>query len=77
MKIYTIYAERDAETGRWLTDGEGEIPGLVCETASFEELIEVVRDVAPDLVHGNLGVPKGETFAVRVVTEQQVTCIAA
>ena len=29
MKTYTIHAVRDAETGRWLTDGDGEIPGLV------------------------------------------------
>jgi len=77
MKTYTVHAVRDAETGRWLTDGDGEIPGLVCETASFKELLEVIEDTAPDLVHDNLGVPKGEAFAVRIVTEHEITCIAA
>jgi hypothetical protein len=77
MKVYTVHAVRDADSGRWLTDGEGEIPGLVCETASFEELLEVIGDVAPDLVHGNLGVPSGEAFAVRIVAAEQVACIAA
>jgi hypothetical protein len=77
MKIYTVHAVRDAESGHWLTDGESEIPGLVCETASFEELLEVIGDVAPDLVHANLGLPSGEAFAVTVVAEEQVACIAA
>ena len=77
MKTYTIHAVRDAETGRWLTDGDGEILGLVYETASFDELLDVIGDVAPDLVHDNLGVAKGEAFTVRIVTEQQIACIAA
>ena len=77
MKTYTVHAVRDADSGRWLVDGEGEIPGLVCETASCEELIEVVGDVAPDLVHANLGVSSGEAFAVRIVGEEHVACIAA
>ena len=77
MKTYTIHAVRDAESGRWLTDGDGEIPGLVCETESFDELLEVIEDAAPDLVRDNLGVPKGEPFTIRIVTEQQIACIAA
>jgi hypothetical protein len=77
MKTYTVHAVRDAESGRWLTDGDGDIPGLVCETASLEELIAVIEDVAPDLVHDNLGAPKGEPFAVRIVAEHEIACIAA
>jgi hypothetical protein len=65
-RVYTVHAVRDADSGRWLTDGDGEIPGLVCETASLEELLEVIGDVAPDLVHANLGVPSGERFQVRI-----------
>jgi hypothetical protein len=77
MKTYTVHAVRDAASGRWLTGGDDDIPGLVCETASFEELLEVVGDVAPDLVHANLGVPTGEAFTVRIVADEQVACIAA
>ena len=77
MNVYTVHAIRDADTGRWLTDGESDIPGLVCETASLEGLLEVIADVAPDLVHDNLGVAKGEPFTIRLVTEQQIACIAA
>ena len=66
MKTHTVHTVRDAETGRWLTGGGGEIPGLVCETASFDELLGVISYVAPDLVHDNLDVVKGETFAARL-----------
>ena len=77
MNVYTVHAVRDAESGRWLTDGEGDIPGLVCETASLDKLLEVIADAAPDLVHDNLGLAKGEPFTIRLVTEQQIACIAA
>jgi hypothetical protein len=77
LKVYTVHAVRDAASGRWLTDGDDDIPGLVCETASFDELLEVISDVAPDLVHANLGVPTGEPFTVRIVADEQVTCTAA
>jgi hypothetical protein len=77
MKTYTVHAVRDTASGRWLTDGEGEIAGLVCETASFEELLEVIGDVAPDLVCANLGARGGEAFAVRIVSEHEIACTAA
>jgi hypothetical protein len=69
MKVYTVRAIRDADSGRWLTDGEGEIPGLVCESTSLDKLIEVIAAAAPDLVHDNLGMPKDEPFTIRLVTE--------
>lgn len=72
--MFTVHAQCDH--GRWLTDGNGEIPGLVCETDSFADLVEVIEDAAPDLVHDNLGLPKGEAFSVRVVAAQ-LTCTAA
>jgi hypothetical protein len=75
-KIYIVHAQWDAATATWATNGE-DIPGLVCETTTLEELIEVIRDVAPDLLRDNLGMRSGQTVDIIVLAERQVACIAA
>ena len=47
---YTVRARWDDEAKVWSTDGQ-DIPGLFCEAASFDELVEIVLDLAPDLLH--------------------------
>jgi len=58
-KSYTVRARWDDEAQVWSTDGD-DIPGLFCEAKSFEELVEIVRDVAPALLQVNTGEPAGE-----------------
>jgi hypothetical protein len=48
---YNVTAQYDAENCVYRTL-ESDIPGLNVETQSMDEFIEVVLDVAPDLVPG-------------------------
>ena len=71
---FTVHARWDEATRTRSTDGE-DIPGLVCETETFDALLEVIHDAAPELLHNNLGIPSGQAVQVVVLTEE--TCIAA
>jgi len=57
-KIYTVHAQWDAESETWWTDGE-DLPGLTCQAETFDQLVEVILDLAPDLLHANLAIPTG------------------
>jgi hypothetical protein len=50
---YVVNVAFDEATGRYYVDSS-DIPGLNVETASFEELVEIARDAASDLL-GNRG----------------------
>ena len=50
---YAIRVLWDQETGVWFVESS-DIPGLNVETPSLDELVEVVRDAAPDLIEHNL-----------------------
>jgi len=75
-KTDTVHAQWDDQTKTWTTNGE-DIPGLVCETTNLETLVEVVSDVAPDLLHSNIGIPSGTPIDIIIITERQIRCIAA
>lgn len=49
---YTVEAVWDPEAGVWVAGSE-DVPGLVAEAATVEELIEVVKDLIPDLLAAN------------------------
>jgi hypothetical protein len=51
---YTVRARWDDEAKLWSTDGD-DIPGLVCEAGSFDQLVKVVLDLAPALLQVNGG----------------------
>jgi len=67
-KIYTVHAQWDAESETWWTDGE-DLPGLTCQAETFDQLVEVILDLAPDLLHANLAIP--------TVAERRAACTAA
>lgn len=46
---YIVNVAFDATTGRYYVDSS-DIPGLNVEAASFEDLVEIARDAAPDLL---------------------------
>jgi hypothetical protein len=74
--IYIVHAQWDKSSGTWATNGE-DIPGLICESDNLETLIEAVADVAPDLLHSNVGMPTGQVFDIIIIAERQVRCTAA
>jgi hypothetical protein len=46
---YVVSVGFDAASGRYYVDSS-DIPGLNIETARFEELVEIARDVASELL---------------------------
>jgi Domain of unknown function (DUF1902) len=51
-KAYVVHARWDENSRTWWTDGE-DIPGLTCQAASFEELVDTVFSLAPELLRDN------------------------
>lgn len=49
---YTVRAQWDEESRSWWTDGE-DIPGLTCQAATFDELVETIAALAPELLRDN------------------------
>ena len=76
-KTYTVHARWDEAAGVWATDG-AEIPGLFCEAGSFDELVEIVLDLAPDLLRANGAEPIGQLIEIKIIAERHGSaCIAA
>ena len=74
---YTVHARWDAVSKTWWTDGE-DIPGLCCQGDTFEELIETVLALAPELLRDNGIEPAGRAVDITVIAERRATaCIAA
>lgn len=78
-RIFTVRARWDEEARRWWTDGE-DIPGLTCEADNFDALIELVFELAPELLVENGVVDRsgGEEIGLVVMAERhRATRIAA
>jgi hypothetical protein len=76
-KTYTVHAQWDEVTKVWATDGV-EIPGLFCEADSFDQLVDIVLDLAPDLLRANGAEPVGQLVDIKIIAERLgQACIAA
>lgn len=49
MKEITIQVEWNEESAAWLASSD-DVPGLIVESASYQELIEIIEDLLPDFV---------------------------
>ena len=68
----TVRAHWDEASKSWWTDGE-DIPGLCCQAASFDELVEIVLGLAPELLRDNgIGLP-GEAVDITVTAARRAT----
>ena len=52
MRPYKIRAEWDSEAGVWVASSD-DVPGLATGADTFEELIEKLRVVVPELLEEN------------------------
>jgi len=52
MRPYDIRAEWDSEAGVWVASSD-DVPGLATGAETFEELIEKLRVVVPELLEEN------------------------
>lgn len=77
-KVYLVRAVWDAEAKVWIATSD-DVPGLCAESASWPELIDVVRELAPELLTLNQVVPADQkSITIRVVAEdEQAVTLAA
>jgi hypothetical protein len=61
VKTLVVNAARDAEAGVWFIESS-DLPGLNVEAGTLDELVQIVADLAPDLMANlpalNAGLPK-------------------
>jgi Domain of unknown function (DUF1902) len=75
-RAYTVRARWDEVSKTWWTDGE-DIPGLCCQADSFEELVETVLALAPELLRDNGIEAPGQAVDITVIAQRRATaCIA-
>lgn len=68
-RIFTVTAVWDAEAEVFTT--QSDIPGLIVEASTFEELIDLVRALAPAVIAANL--PSASTpYKVEIVTRREL-----
>ena len=75
---YRIEIRRDSDAGVWVATSE-DLPGLVVESATHEEAIDVVKDVLPDLLRNNGLWEGGEIevpLEVLIMCEETVRLVA-
>jgi hypothetical protein len=74
-KSYTVRALWDEESRTWWTDGE-DIPGLCCQAASFDELVETIMALAPELLRANGAAQPGQSVDIAVTAERRANLAA-
>ncbi|MGH7115698.1 MAG: DUF1902 domain-containing protein [Stellaceae bacterium] len=69
---YTVRARWDEESKSWWTDGD-DILGLCCQAASFDDLVELILALAPELLRDNRVRTPGESVDIAVTAERRGT----
>jgi hypothetical protein len=71
---FTVQASWDAGAGVWIATS-ADVPGLCCEAARFDEPVEIVLALVPELLADNeVPLPAGVgEIAVRVVAERHAS----
>ena len=75
MMTFDIHAEWDAEAGVWLATSE-EILGLCVQAETFDELVEVIAALVPELLMEN-HIATPDLISIRVLAERTATVRAA
>lgn len=75
MMTFDIHAEWDAEAGVWISTSE-EVLGLCVQAETFDELVEVVAALVPELLMEN-HIATPDLIPIRVLAERTATVRAA
>jgi predicted RNase H-like HicB family nuclease len=75
MMTFDIHAEWDAEAGVWIATSE-EVLGLCVQAETFDELVEVVAALVPELLMEN-HIATPDLIPIRVLAERTATVRAA
>jgi predicted RNase H-like HicB family nuclease len=76
MSRFTVYAKWDSEAGVW-TAYSDDIPGLVTEASSWDELKDRLRTAAAELILLNNVKVDSEGGELQIVTDERVSVLAA
>ena len=68
-KTFTVTADWDPDAEVFTT--ESDIPGFVVEAATFEELVDLVRSLAPEVIAANVPATL-PPYQVRIVTRREL-----
>ena len=68
-KRFTVTAVWDPDAEVFTT--ESDIPGFVVEAGTFEELVDLVRSLAPEVIAANLPAAS-PPYRVRIVTRREL-----
>jgi hypothetical protein len=71
-RSYVVHARWNEESRTWWTDGE-DIPGLTCQAASFEQLVDTVFALAPELLRDNGLLSHGVEVPISVIAARTGT----
>jgi len=66
QKKFLVTAEWDGEAGVWVATSD-DIPGLVTEAASLDELLKRVLAVAPELLEDNAHLLEDDSFGAQLI----------
>ena len=70
-KVFKVQAHWDEDTHVWWAESD-DIPGLVAQADTFEELVDVVHGLAPELLELNgLKPKKGLDLPIHVFAERK------
>lgn len=75
MTTFEIHAEWDTEAGVWIATSE-EVLGLCVQAKTFDDLVEVVTALVPELLMEN-HVAAPDLIPIRVLAERITTVRAA
>lgn len=75
MKTYEVRAHWDAEAGVWWAESD-DVPGLVAEAETLEQLVAELRLLVPELLEANEGRRPGR-IPLRVVADRTEELSAA
>lgn len=65
--IYYVTAFYDEDCGRWVATSD-DVPGLVCECDTYQELKQTVKSLTPELLFLNEGIEVGP-FHINMTTQ--------
>jgi Domain of unknown function (DUF1902) len=68
-KVFTVTAVWDADAEVFTT--ESDIPGFVAEAATFEEMVDLVRSLAPEIIAVNVPAASAP-YKVQIVTRREL-----
>lgn len=68
MARFRVLAHWDAEAAVWWAESE-DVPGLVTEAAAFEDLVQAIRELVPELLELN-GVKVQGDIAISVLADR-------